>query len=73
MYNRGKHNPPYIHVSYRDYNAVISFDIEIIERRTLNKKKTLIQAWILLHSDELTANWELVMNKDPLFKIEPLK
>ena len=73
MYNRGEHNPPHIHVSYGEYNAVFSFDGEIAEGRMPSKQKTLIQAWILLHNDELNANWELAMNKEPLFKIEPLK
>ena len=52
---------------------MFSFDGEITEGKMPNKQKTLIQAWILLHNEELNPNWELAMNKEPLFKIEPLK
>ncbi|MEH8019322.1 DUF4160 domain-containing protein [Rheinheimera muenzenbergensis] len=30
-------------------------------------------AWAELHQDELTANWELVMNGEEPFKIQPLQ
>jgi hypothetical protein len=33
----------------------------------------LVQAWIKIHKDELLANWELAINGQELFKIEPLK
>jgi hypothetical protein len=38
-----------------------------------NKQMALIQAWILLHREELEANWELAINMEPIFKIEPLR
>jgi hypothetical protein len=36
-------------------------------------KARLVQAWIEIHRDELMANWQLAVNGDELFKIEPLK
>ena len=33
----------------------------------------LIAAWAEIHRDELLANWELAMQEEPLYKIEPLK
>lgn len=33
----------------------------------------LVQAWIEIHKDELIANWELAINGQQVFKIEPLK
>lgn len=33
----------------------------------------LIAAWAEIHKDELTANWELAINEEPLYKIEPLR
>jgi hypothetical protein len=33
----------------------------------------LVQAWIEIHKEELLANWELAINGQELFKIEPLK
>lgn len=38
-----------------------------------NRQKRLIAAWTELHRDELLANWELAINEQPLYKIEPLR
>ena len=36
-------------------------------------KARLVQAWIEIHRDELHADWELAVNGEEVFKIEPLK
>jgi len=33
----------------------------------------LVQAWIEIYKDELIANWELAINGQEVFKIDPLK
>jgi hypothetical protein len=33
----------------------------------------LVQAWIVLHKDELVANWELSVLGDQPYKIDPLR
>jgi len=45
----------------------------LIEGNLPHKKNKLVQAWIILHEDELMANWELATNEQNIFKIEPLK
>ena len=37
------------------------------------RQKKFIAAWAELHKDELLANWELAINKEPLYKIDPLR
>ncbi|MBR5345402.1 MAG: hypothetical protein IK127_06210 [Clostridia bacterium] len=32
-----------------------------------------MKAWALIHQDELRANWDLAMQDETLYKIEPLK
>jgi hypothetical protein len=32
-----------------------------------------VQAWIIIHQDELMADWELAISGEQVFKIEPLK
>jgi hypothetical protein len=32
-----------------------------------------MEMWIEIHKDELLANWELAINGQEVFKIEPLK
>jgi len=36
-------------------------------------KLKLVQAWIEIHGDELMADWQLAVNGQPVFKIEPLR
>ncbi len=36
-------------------------------------KLKLVQAWIEIHCDELMADWQLAVNGQPVFKIEPLR
>jgi hypothetical protein len=33
----------------------------------------LVQAWIVIHNDELMADWDLAINGEAIFKIDPLK
>lgn len=73
MYNNGEHNPPHFHASYQSFNAVFNFDGDLMEGDMPNKQRKFIAAWAEIHKDELLANWELAMNEQPLYKIEPLR
>lgn len=37
-----------------------------------NKLK-LVQAWIEIHQEDLMADWELAINGQEVFKIDPLR
>lgn len=67
------HNPPHIHALYGNDEACYNFNGEVIEGNLPNKQHKLVVAWIAIHKDELTANWKLAHDSEPLFKIEPLK
>ena len=73
MYNNGEHNPPHFHAEYQGYKATFNMEGEIIEGERPKRQVKFISAWAELHKDELLANWELAMNEQPLYKIEPLK
>ena len=69
-----QHKKPHIHVNYQDFEAVFSIpDGELISGNLPQKKIRLVQAWIILHEEELMANWQLATNEKNIFKIEPLK
>ena len=69
-----KHNLPHIHVSYQGEEAVIGIpDGDIIEGSIPKNKVKLVQAWIEIHKDELMADWELAIDGENIFKIDPLK
>jgi len=69
-----RHSIPHIHVKYQGEWAVFSiFDGEIIEGKLKNDKTKLVQAWLLIHKEDLIADWELAKEGQPIFKIEPLR
>ncbi len=69
-----QHNLPHIHVKYQDEEAVISIsDGVLLEGSLKTNKMKLVQAWIEIHKDELFANWQLAINGETIFKIDPLK
>lgn len=42
------------------------------EKRMESGKLKLLFAWIEIHKDELNANWTLLQDGQPFFKINPL-
>jgi hypothetical protein len=36
-------------------------------------KMKLVQAWIEIHKEDLMADWDLAINGENVFKIDPLK
>jgi len=69
-----RHHIPHIHVKHQGEWAVFSIlEGEILEGKLKSDKVKLVQAWILIHREDLLANWELAKEGQPVFKIEPLK
>ena len=69
----GKHHMPHIHVLYSGDEAIFDFDGNMIEGYIPRKQQQLTIAWILIHQEELGANWQLLQNGEEFFKIEPLR
>ncbi len=73
-FDNQQHNTPHIHVHYQDESAVIEIPNGMLIEGSLKKNKLkLVEAWIEIHRDELMADWELAINGEPVFKIDPLK
>jgi hypothetical protein len=69
-----QHSTPHIHVKYQGENAVFSIPHgELIAGKIKSSKSKLIQAWIEIHQEDLMANWELAINGNEVFKIDPLR
>jgi hypothetical protein len=74
FFDTRKHHLPHIHVRYQDQEVVLSIpDGEVLEGDLKRNKMKLVQAWIEIHQDELMADWELAIQGDAVFKIDPLK
>ena len=69
----GRHNLPHIHAEYQGEEIVISLDGDVLEGSIPNKKLKLVLAWIEIHNEDLSANWNLLNNGEKAFTIEPLR
>ncbi len=69
-----KHHTPHIHVKYQEHEAVIDIpDGNLLEGSIPSNKIKLVLAWIEIHKEDLMADWELAINGEAVFKIDPLK
>ncbi len=68
-----KHNLPHFHAKYNEYEAVYSFEGNLIEGLLPPKKAKLVEAWCILHEDELNAVWTAWNEYGEIIKIEGLK
>jgi hypothetical protein len=75
MYTGKKeHNPPHIHAIYQGQKAM--FDIrtgEKMEGSIPGDQVKMVMAWIVMHRDELLADWDLAQNDENVYKIDPLR
>ncbi len=69
----GKHNLPHLHAEYQDFEAVITFEGEVLEGSLPPKKMKLVQAWIEIRKEDLEANWKLLSEGQETFRIDPLR
>lgn len=73
-YDNEQHNLPHIHVKYQDSKASISIvDGELLAGSLPKKQLRIVQAWVEIQRDSLLADWELAIEGEPLFKIDPIK
>ena len=69
-----RHPRPHIHAKYQSDEAVIAIpDGEVLEGVLPSGTLKMVLAWVEIHRDDLMADWELAVNGQQPFKIEPLR
>ncbi len=69
-----RHKLPHIHARYQGQQASFSIlDGAILSGEIPAAKAKLVQAWIEIHREELLADWELAVNGETPFPIDPLR
>lgn len=69
-----QHHLPHIHVKYNEHEGVYSIpEGELLEGSLPKNKEKLVLAWIELRKEDLMADWQLAVNGQKVFSIEPLK
>jgi hypothetical protein len=73
FWNEGHHGRPHFHARYGEYQASLDLAGEIIAGELPRRILRLVQDWTELQTDELLANWQRVVNEEPLEPIDPLR
>ena len=69
-----RHNLPHIHAKYQGEEAAFSIlDGEVLNGSIPPGKTRLVQAWIEIHRESLLADWDLAVNGQTPFSIDPLR
>lgn len=67
-----QHHKPHVHVYYGEYEASVAIDGELLSGKLPVKQLKLVQAWLVLHEDELYEAWNKAVQGKPFGKIDPL-
>ncbi len=69
-----EHKLPHIHVKYQDEKSVFEIPSgKLLAGEIPANKRKLIEAWIEIHKDDLMADWQLAVEGQKVFKIDPLR
>ena len=74
FYDDERHKLPHIHAKYQGQEASFSIlDGAILYGELPQSKVRMVQAWIEIHREDLLADWELAVNGQAPFTIDPLR
>ena len=69
----GHHNQPHIHIKYNEYEMSMTLEGKILNGDIPNKQKKIVEAWRIVHEDELKAAWYAYNNDGEIVKIKGLE
>jgi hypothetical protein len=69
----GKHNIPHFHAKYAEFEGVYDFKANLLEGDLPFKQRKLVEAWAVLHEDELNAAWTAWNESGEIIKINGLR
>lgn len=74
FYDNERRGLPHIHAKYQGQDASFSIlDGSLLSGAIPPAKAKLVQAWIEIRREDLLADWELAINGQSLFPIDPLR
>lgn len=69
-----RHKLPHVHARYQGQEASFAItDGSILGGEKPLSKARLVQAWLEIHREALLADWELAVNGEQPFPIDPLR
>jgi len=74
FFDNERHKLPHIHAKFQGADASFSIlDGALLAGSLPIAKVRLVQAWIEIHRESLMADWELAVNGEAPFPIDPLR
>ena len=74
FYDDARHATPHVHAKYQGAEASFAIlDGTILSGEIPLGKVRMVQAWIEIHREALLADWELAVNGQTPFAIDPLR
>ena len=64
---------PHVHAVFKEEEVILALTGEVLDGYLNPGKLKLVEAWLTIHFDDLTANWRLMMNGNEVFRIDPLR
>ena len=65
---------PHIHARYQGFKASLAIeDGAVLDGELPARQRRMVQVWMDIHHEELLADWELAVNGEEPFKIDPLR
>lgn len=71
--DNSQHHKPHVHVYYNGQEASIGIDGTVLAGHIPVKQLKLVQAWMIIHEDELYKAWNKAVQGKKFDKIEPLQ
>lgn len=68
-----RHSVPHLHAYYAEHSIVVDFEGNVLEGSLPRKKQAMLVAWTMMHEDELRANYDLMLEGQLPFRIDPLR
>lgn len=68
-----KHHKPHVHVYFGEYQASVGIDGELLGGSIPIKQLKLLNAWLVIHEEELYYAWNNAVRGIKFDKIEPLR
>lgn len=59
--------------SITEFSCSLDFEGEVLDGYLPPRKLTLLRAWVVLHREELEADWRLLSEGLDAFRIDPLR
>lgn len=74
FFDNKQHKLPHIHARFQDEEVVLGIsDGQVLAGSIPGGKLKLVQAWTEIHRDELMADWQLAVDGQEVFRIDPLR